>query len=242
MHNLPQYCENLKRKTATVLYKKSLLKENDNIIIGLSGGKDSLVLTDILARQKKHLPFKIKLTAVHVFIEEMGYKTNIDFLNSFCSRHNVDFKLIKTIIPKKKNNNKNDCFICSWTRRKKLFELTKNSEYNKIALGHNMDDAIETLFMNMFNHGSISSMPYNLEMFDGRISVIRPLLEFTNVQLQKYSDLCKFPKEIKTCTHGKNTIRQKSGEIINLLEGFNKDAKKNIFRSMNNQFPEYLPK
>lgn len=240
MKKIPQSCINIQKKTGETLYKENLLAPNDNIIIGLSGGKDSLVLTDILARQRKHLPFNINLTAAHIIIEEIGYKTNLDFLYKFCDSHKIELKVISAEIPKK-DSNKNPCFICSWTRRKKLFELTANNNYNKLALGHNLDDAIETLLMNMTHHSSISSLPYSVSMFDGRIDLIRPLLNFTNNQLLEYSELMNFPKELKTCIHGENTSRKKISAIIDQLTEINKDAKKNIFRSTKNIFTEYIP-
>lgn len=242
MKELPRYCENIKRKFGRTLYKKELLDKNDNIIIGLSGGKDSLVLTELLALQRKHLPFNINLTAIHILLNEAGYATDIKFLQEFCTYHNIELKIINKEIPNLKESKKSFCFICSWTRRKFIFEAAREMNANKIALGHNMDDAIETTIINMIHHGSISSIPFELNMFKNEIKLIRPLLEFTNDQMRKYSDQRCFPKEIKRCIHGENTSRNKVAEIINNMQDLNKDAKKNIFRAMNNIYPEYLPK
>lgn len=237
---MDKYISNLNKKVGRTMKKQNLLQEGDHILIALSGGKDSMILLAMLAARRSSLPFKINLTAAHVLIPTIGYETDVEYLASFCKEREVDFVLKSFDLELRENSKKSECFICSWSRRKALFELTKELDCNKLAFGHHMDDAIETLFMNMMYHGSISSLPFSLKMFEGRIHVIRPLLEISEEELIKYAELAAYKKELKRCPF-ENTKRAEIKDIIEQLNQNHRIARKNIFRSMDNQYPEYLP-
>ncbi len=235
-----KFTSNLKKRIWRSIRKQKLVSEGDKIMVALSGGKDSLVLLETLAAHSKRLPFKIDIVACHVLIENMGYQTDIDFLQAYCDSLNVEFYLEKFEIDLENQKKKSPCFICSWNRRKSLFYLTKKLDCNKLALGHHMDDAVETLFLNMIYHGSISSMPFSVDMFDGRLKIIRPMLEVPEKDLISYSILKNLPKEIKQCKYEdtKRKIIKSQLEDINKLY---KNGIKNIFRSLDNIYSDYLP-
>ncbi|MBN1598271.1 MAG: tRNA 2-thiocytidine biosynthesis protein TtcA [Bacteroidales bacterium] len=233
--------QNLLKRVGRTIQKQELILENDKILVALSGGKDSMVLLEALADRKKRLPFSFELFAVHVYIDNIGYNIDTEYLNAFCNSAGVKFILKKFPLEVQKNTKKSTCFLCSWNRRKMIFSLSKQLGCNKIAFGHQMDDAIETLFMNMIYHGSISSIPYKLSMFDGRIELIRPLLEITDKELKEYSEWRDYKNEIRSCPF-ENTERLKMKEAIENFTGDSLKMKKNIFRSMNNLFQDYLPK
>ena len=236
-----RYIENIKKRVGRTLYNYKLIQSGDNVLIGLSGGKDSIVLIEILAQLIKHLPFPCNLMAVHIQADVLGYEIDIDFLKSVCKNLNVPLYLRKIEIDFSKNKKKSPCFICSWLRRKELFKLTKELNCNKLALGHHMDDAIETLLLNMIYHGSVSSLPEKLTMLDGRIDIIRPLLHLTNGEILKYAQIRKFKQETKLCIYSNSNKRDEVKKIINDIQHLHDKAKVNIFRSMYNAFPEYLP-
>ncbi len=230
------------KKTGKIIYDYELLKPNDKVLVALSGGKDSLILLESLAERKKSLPFNIELIAVHIHIDNIGYQTNLKFLTEFCNSINVPFHVDHFDIDLEKDKKKSTCFICSWNRRKRIFELTKELNCNKLAFGHHMDDALETLFMNMMYHGSISSLPQKFFMFEGRVEVIRPLLNITEEELVKFAEIRDYPKDLKSCPHEDKTKRKKTREIIELMQGSYNRSKLNIFRAMDNIYEEYLPK
>jgi tRNA(Ile)-lysidine synthase TilS/MesJ len=231
---------NIKKRIQRTIGKQQLLKENDKILIALSGGKDSLILLETLSACKKHLPFKVDFYACHVLIENIGYETDTEYLSEYCQQNGVKFILKKFQIERKLDSNKSVCFICSWNRRKSLFELTRDLGCNKLAFGHHMDDALQTLFMNMIYHGSISSLPYKFNMFENRIEVIRPLLDIAEEDLIKYAEIKAYKSEIKKCIY-ENSKRKEVGNLINEIAGKHKVAKKNMFRSMSNIYTDYLP-
>lgn len=231
---------NTKKRIVRTLGKQNLLSDNDRILIALSGGKDSMILLETLIECKKHLPFKVDLIACHILIENIGYETDIEYLATFCKQHKIDFKLKKFKVNLDSDSKKSTCFICSWNRRKALFELTKELNCNKLAFGHHMDDALQTLLMNMVYHGSISSLPYSFNMFENRIKVIRPLLDISEEDLQKYACIQGYKAEIKKCIYA-NSKRKEFGDLINTIAAKHHVARKNLFRSMSNIYQEYLP-
>ena len=233
---------NLQKKVIKTMGLHGMIEEGDNLMVGLSGGKDSLVLLDILGRKKKSIPFSFNIVAVHIDTAMDLYRADVDFMEQLCKDLDVEFKRSTISFSPDPSGKKSMCFLCSWHRRKRLFELAKSMKCNKLALGHHMNDAVETLLMNMIYHGSISSLPHKLSMFDGRMELIRPLLDLTEDQVNDYAVESAFPKTLKVCPHDDKTKRKTTKEILEKIESTHPLALKNIFRSMDKFFPEYLPK
>ena len=232
--------DNMRKRIARTIYKQSLIAQGDRILVGLSGGKDSFVLLDSLVDRKKYLPFNIEIIATHIHIKNVGYQSDLNYLENICRERNVEFFPIDFEIEKTEKTEKAMCFYCSWNRRKTLFKLTQEHHCNKLALGHHMDDAVETMLMNQLFHASISSMPYKFSMFEKRIEVIRPLLDLRNSEALKYACALNYQQQLKDCPYT-NTKRESVRSIIDTMEKMNKTAVKNIFRSPKKIFSEYLP-
>ncbi|MBN2484456.1 MAG: tRNA 2-thiocytidine biosynthesis protein TtcA [Bacteroidales bacterium] len=235
-----KFINTLNTRIGRTIIKQKLITGGDRVLVALSGGKDSLVLLEALADRKRHFPFKFDLYAAHITIKGIGYKTDVDYLKSLCNELGVEFVNKEAEIGRQGGKKKTECFLCSWHRRKALFALTKQLNCNKLAFGHHMDDAVETLLMNMVFHGSVSSMPFEIEMFDGRVKIIRPMLEISESEIKEYEQLKKFRKEVKICPFSNN----KRAEMKDLLKNISKIRKNgliNIFRSMDNIYLDYLP-
>lgn len=229
------------RKTGTTMRDHTLVAEGDHVLVGLSGGKDSMILLEALAERKRALPFEFDLSAAHIEASGIGYEINRDKLKRFCENLNVPL-LYRTIKPDlEKDPSKTACFICSWSRRKELFKLTEELNCNKLALGHHRNDAVETLLLNMIYHGSISSLPYSLRMFEGRVHLIRPLMDLDERMLEEYAVLNKLVKVEKSCPHENRTQRQTIAHLISQIEQVHGKGPFNMFKSMDKIFEEYLP-
>lgn len=160
------------QKVGRAIQKYHLIEEGDRILVGLSGGKDSMVLLETLAGRNKYHLLKFHLAAIHIGLESQAYTVDLEYLSSFAESLQIPFihKLINVDLSD--DDHSNPCFICSWNRRKALFQAARDMGYNKLALGHHMDDAVETLLMNMTLQASISSMPPALPMFDNKLIII----------------------------------------------------------------------
>lgn len=241
-NNNNKYVLKIQKKIGKVMQQFNMIKPEDHIIIALSGGKDSMILTEALAERRKHIPFPYYLHAVHVKMEEVDYKIDEKQLSEFCNMYNVPLYVEQTSFNFASNKKgHNPCFICSWQRRKIIFDKARDFGCNKIAFGHHMDDAIETLFMNMIYHGSISSLPQKVPFFKGEVEIIRPLMMLKEEELMHYAGIRNYNAEIKNCPHEKETMRKEIREILENIYKMHDQAKLNIFRSMDNIYTEYLP-
>ena len=218
-----------------------LIEAGDIILTGLSGGKDSLVLLEILKERQKSLPFRFDIIAVHVKVTDSGYAANEEYIKSFCKDLDVPLMIEEVKAGISSSSKKGACFACSWHRRKKIFDLTRQLKCNKLCFGHHREDALETFLINMLYHGSISSLPYKLKMFNGRVKLIRPLLDIYEAELSEYARLKNFILPVKKCAFEDESKRKYVREIIEDCHKNYDKSKINLFKAMGNIYREYLP-
>ncbi|EDM24063.1 tRNA 2-thiocytidine(32) synthetase TtcA [Caminibacter mediatlanticus TB-2] len=170
-----------------------LIKENDKVLIALSGGKDSFVLLHVLKRMQLIAPFKFDLAAITI---DAG--TGIDYspLKKWCDSFGIEYILYKTpileIMNEKKRPGSSPCGFCARMRRGALYSKAKELGFNKLALGHHFDDAVETFFMSMFYNGMMKSMPPKYKANSG-IEVIRPMIKVREKWIEYMVSKNNFP-------------------------------------------------
>lgn len=225
-----------------------LIADDDHILIGLSGGKDSLALVELLGKRAQiHVP-RFKVTAVHVRVKERDYHSDLSYLEEFCMRARVPLIVRDTEIGEQEadkgesKKEKNPCFLCSWYRRKVLFDVAQELECNKIALGHHMDDVVETLLMNLIFQGSIGTIPPLLEMEKMPIQMIRPLCLIEEKDIQRYAELSDYQKQTKLCPLEKVSNRAVVKGLLQQLEALNPNVRESIMGALENIKDVYLPK
>lgn len=156
--------------------KYGLIKEGDRILLGLSGGKDSMLLANILARMQAHAPFRFEFKALTV---DYGRGGEYDYIFEYCEKFKIPYELYKTKIyealEEKKRPNSSYCSFCSRMRRGALYSRALEGGYNKIALAHHLDDVAESFIMNLSFNGALRSMP-PIYKADNGLVVIRPLI------------------------------------------------------------------
>lgn len=236
-----QYFLKIEKIAGRAINSYSLIKENDRVAVALSGGKDSLVMLETVANRRRRLPVKYDVTAVHVHIKNIGYESNHIFLKKFCDNLNVTLHVIEAEADLERGSNKSICFVCSWLRRKVLFDFVKTEKINKLAFGHHRDDAIETLLMNMISNSSISSMPPSLPMFGGEFHLIRPLILLGEDEIEEYARLKGYPQQVKLCPHGDDTRRADAKRLLSEMEKIDRNSRRNIYSAMSNIHHDYLP-
>ena len=218
-----------------------LIHDGDRILIGLSGGKDSLALTELLGRRSLiHKP-RFNVMAAHVVMDNIGYQADIPYLESFAHQAGVPLFVRHTSFDSTTDKRKSPCFLCSWNRRKTLFTLAKELECNKIALGHHMDDILTTLLMNITFRGAFAAMPPQLPMRKFRLTIIRPLCLQHEADLQRLAELHNYRKQPKLCPHETASHRAEMSQILKQLEAMNPEARYSLWSSMTNVQRESLP-
>jgi tRNA 2-thiocytidine biosynthesis protein TtcA len=215
-----------------------MLADGDKIAVAVSGGKDSLTLLRLLLDRKVFVPIKYEVMALHI---DMGYPKSISTkLEKYFKKLKVEYKIIKSDVLKKTGKSKINCFWCSWNRRKELFIAANKLGCTKIALGHHMDDIIETVLLNLFFQGEISSMSPKQKLFKGKIILIRPLAYVEEYLIKRFAKEAKLGHDACVCPHSITSNRARMGRIIQELEKACPDVKKNIFRSVKRVKKDYL--
>jgi tRNA(Ile)-lysidine synthase TilS/MesJ len=209
--------------------KYSLIQEGDRVLVGLSGGKDSFTLLHCLKEIKRRAPFDFHFEAVTV---SYGMGENFDQIIKHCEdngiKHSVYDTNIYEISKDKIRENSSFCSFFSRMRRGSLYTYALDNGFNKLALGHHLDDAVESFFMNMFYNGTLRSMPPKYRAENGLV-VVRPLILARERQLRD----CALNNNIPTigdeaCPAMRFDIkmpynRAKTKEFLANLEEENKD-------------------
>jgi tRNA 2-thiocytidine biosynthesis protein TtcA len=215
-----------------------MLAPKDKIAVAVSGGKDSLTLLRLLIDRQAFVAIKYKLIAIHI---DMGYPKSISVkLEKYFKKFNIEYRIIKTDILKKTQKSKINCFWCSWNRRRELFLAANKLGCTKIALGHHLDDIAETMLLNLFFRGEISTMAPKQELFKGKITLIRPLAYVQESLIKRFAKEAKLGHNSCVCPHSVISNRNRMGRIIQELEKISPDIKKNIFRSLKRVKKDYL--
>ena len=212
-----------------------LIDEDDKILVGLSGGKDSLCLLEFLARRSKvHVPH-FTVEALHVRMENIHYETDTSYLQSFCDHLGVPLHIITTSFETNHNSqfkSKPACFLCSWQRRKQLFNLAQELGCTKIALGHHQDDIIHTVLMNLTFQGHFSTMPVKLRMRKMPLTIIRPLCLCQEADIRTYAEQQGYEKQLKQCPYETSTNRTATSELFTHIQKLNSEARYCIWRAL----------
>lgn len=219
-----------------------LIEDGDRILVGLSGGKDSLALLELLARRSRIFHPKFSVVAAHVSMTNIAYQSDLEYLRSYAENLGVPFVSYETSFDPSTDNRKSPCFLCSWNRRKALFTVAKEQQCNKIALGHHMDDILQTLLMNMTFQGAISTMPPKLVMRKFDMTIIRPLCLEHESDLKQMADLRGFHKQIKNCPYETDSHRSDMKEVLAALHRMNPEARYSLWNSMGNVQTDLLPR
>jgi len=183
------------RQATRAIVEFGLIEDGDRIMVGLSGGKDSWALLQILDVLRRHAPITFSLVAVTV---DSGYEDfRHDLIASACAERGWELRIEHTHIGQTLDDLLEDgdtpCSLCGRLRRGVLYRVAAEVGATKIALGHHADDVIETLLLNLFFEGALKAMPARLRSDDGRHVVIRPLVYVSEDESGAYAKQCGVP-------------------------------------------------
>ena len=218
-----------------------LIDNDDHILIGLSGGKDSLALVELLGERMKIFIPRFKVTAAHISVENISYQSDMSYLQAHCEQVGIQFVHHITRFDDSVDTRKSTCFLCSWHRRKALFEVAQKLGCNKISLGHHLDDMTETLLLNLVYQGSFGTMPPKLKMDKFDMTIIRPLALISEKEMKEMERIRAYQKQIKNCPHEKDSSRRDAKNLITELEKWNPNVRQSIWGAMENIKADYLP-
>lgn len=233
----------MRRGIGRAIHHYKMISDGDRIAVALSGGEDSLTLLWSLHERLSRVPVSYGLVPIHL---DLGFQDSSVYpLQEYCANMGYELQVERTDYGKRAHspeNRENPCFLCARLRRKRLFELADQLGCNKLALGHNMDDIIETLFLNICYGGEISTMVPFQPFFKGKLVVIRPLAYVGKEAINRFAKDHAFPVFPNPCPTATASKRSQIKEMLGGLYQTNKKIRGNIFRAMSHVKLEYLLK
>ena len=211
-----------------------LLEDGDHVLVGLSGGKDSLCLLEMLGKRTRinHPTFSVE--AIHVRMENVHYETSTEYLQHFCDDFGIRLHIVTTSFDSmlKENKPKPHCFLCSWHRRKQMFNLAQELGCNKIALGHHQDDLLHTCLLNLFYQGRFDTMTALLRMKKMPLSIIRPLCMVEEADIRHYAELRGYEKQVKLCPYEHESHRADMRLLLKHIQQQNVEVRNSLWNAI----------
>jgi tRNA 2-thiocytidine biosynthesis protein TtcA len=234
----------LAKKVTRAITEYNLIEDGDRVMVGLSGGKDSWALLSILDVLRKRAPISFTLIAVTVDSGYDGYRH--DLIASTCEQRGWEYRIQHTgiggVIDDLLEDNATPCSLCARLRRGVLYRIAKEVGATKIALGHHLDDFVETLLLNLFFSGSLKAMPARLVSDNREHVVIRPLVYVTESEARTYAKDETLPI-IGCCCPACGDLslqRQRIKRLIAQFEVEHPDVKNSMIRALGNVAGRHL--
>lgn len=233
----------LRRNVGNAIADYTMIEESDVVMVCISGGKDSFSMLDILMGLQKTAPANFEIIALNLDQKQPGFPEEVlpNYFESIGVPYYILDKDTYSVVREKVPEGKTTCGLCSRLRRGTLYSFAEKIGATKIALGHHMDDIVETMFLNMFFGSRLKAMPPKLRSDDRRNVVIRPLAYCREKDLAAFSQIKKYPIiPCNLCGSQENLQRQ---QIKSMLQQWDEDRPgrvQNIFRSLQNVSPSQL--
>lgn len=222
----------------------SLIEEGDRIAVAVSGGKDSYALLHLLEALRKRAPVKYEIMAINIDSGYPGFRA--DIIEKHLREHGFTHHMEKTghydIIREKRRPGSSYCSICARLKRGVLYTLAQQYGCNKLALGHHLDDFVETLLLNQFFVGSLKAMSASMLADNGVTTVIRPLVYVEEKEIREFSGINRFPVVCCRCPvcGSIDMQRKRMKALLTELEKENPSVKRSLLRALSNVQPRHL--
>lgn len=217
-----------------------MIQEGDRIAAGISGGKDSLTLLYALSEIRKFSPVKFDLYAITV---DLGYDVSLDPIRDFCREINVNWSQVHTQIGPivfDYRKEPNPCSLCSKMRNGALHMAAQQMGCNKVALAHNLDDAIETFFLCLFYERRIKTFQPVSYLSRRNLMLIRPLIYVHEKTVTNFALFFKLPVVENPCPANRHTERDEMKKVISFLEKKFPGVRERILTALKNAQPNHL--
>ncbi|MFA6936932.1 MAG: tRNA 2-thiocytidine biosynthesis TtcA family protein [Treponema sp.] len=234
------------------VFDYKLIEDGDRILVGASGGKDSTLLVEYFSNRAKRFYCDGSLKKENSKEPNFSFKA-LTVLSEFNSTFSEDLKKLFLewsvdsetekieVLGRLKKDRLMNCYWCSTQRRKELLDYAVKNHFNKIALGHHLDDILETLIMNMVEHGELSTMPVKLKYEKFPVTIIRPLCYVPVEMIVEHAEREGWKSATCTCTYQDNSGRKTAREKLAALTDGEYAKKMRLFNSLKNIQTQYLP-
>ena len=236
--NATHFCKNVGR----AINRFQMIQNGDRILVAVSGGKDSLSLSYALAKRRKWIPILYELHALHINWREYPLaRDELDGLGCFFEDLRIPFRPVYASIFPLSFRGEFNCYLCSRNRKRILFTASEKDGFNKIALGHTLDDAVETTLINLLFRGQFSTMTPVQDFFNGKLKIIRPMTQVKEKDRRKISEALGLPVTRQTCPNAQSNQRLIIKEMIRKLSRVDRNIREHICRAPWHINKDYLP-
>jgi tRNA 2-thiocytidine biosynthesis protein TtcA len=216
-----------------------MIAEGDRLAVAVSGGKDSLSLMHVLRDRQRISPVRFEFAAVHIDFEFEDF--NPQPLIRYFQEQGFSYHVEKVDQLKGERWEDIDCFWWSRNRRKALFQMAGREGFTKIAFGHHLDDIVETIILNQFYRGEIGAMKPKVELFGGKVAIIRPLAYVREREMVRLAqELGIDTMGQSKCANDDTSHRMHIKKMLREFESVNPMVVTNIFRSLKKIKSDYL--
>ena len=209
-----------------------LLADGDRILLALSGGKDSLVMAQLMAERARIFKPSICVEAVHVVMDNVPYQTDILHMQTFCNALGIPLHILHTSFDETTDKRHTRCFLCARYRRKAMFRFAVEHGFNKVALGHHQDDFLATMLMNLLYEGSFHSMRPSMPMEHYPITIIRPLCLVPEKYIASHASEAQLVRHISPCPYEDRTRRSEMERLSQSLCTLHPEARQSMWHAL----------
>lgn len=233
----------LRRQVGHAVVDYGMIEAGDRVMVCLSGGKDSYTLLDVLMSLQQNAPVPFELVAVNLDQKQPGFPE--DVLPEYLEKLGIEYHILEedtySIVQALTPEGKTTCPVCSRMRRGILYSFARRIGASRIALGHHLDDVVETLFLNLFFGGRLKAMPPKLKSDDGSNVVIRPLYYCRERDIARWADYRAYPIiPCNLCGSQENLQRQVIKQMLEQWDVESPGRVENIARSLRHVVPSHL--
>ena len=227
-----RYFREIMSRSASFIKNNGLIDNEEGIMVGLSGGKDSMTLLMVLKTFLRHSRYKYPLAAGYV---DFGLGADYSGLEQLCKELEIPFYVEKTDIGTVVfdiRKEKNPCSLCAKMRRGAVNDLAIRNGFTKVALGHNREDYVETFLLNLFYAGKAGTFKPKTYLDRKGVTVIRPLLSVPEELLKKHAENIHLPIMKNPCRADGNTTREDMRLLLKQIETMNPNSIELAFRAL----------
>ncbi len=233
----------IRRNVGKAIDDYNMIEDGDVVMAAISGGKDSFAMLDILLSLKRSAPIHFDVIAVNLDQKQPGFPEHVlpNYLESKQIPYYIIDKDTYSVVKAKIEAGKTTCGLCSRLRRGSLYSFAESIGATKIALGHHMDDMVETTFLNMFYGAKLKSMPPKLLSDDKRNIVIRPMAYCREKDIQRLAEINEYPIiPCNLCGSQENLQRQNIKAMLTDWDKKTPGRIENLFKSFQNISPSQM--
>lgn len=232
--SFPPWVHRFIKQTGRGINAFNMIADGDKVLLGISGGKDSLALALALSLRRKWLPIDYRLQALHINWKEYPVPADrIDALRTFFTSLDIEFTSREATMFHSQYHDDFNCYLCSRNRRRILFDEAAERGIRLIALGHHLDDLVETSLINLCFRADFSTMQPVQEFFDGKLYVIRPMIQVREHVTRRLAEIYDLPVVKPVCPYDQTNIRSKIKPIIQELSHIDKLTREHIYKAHN---------